>query len=559
MKTSEVLTLLDQLNTYIADDLERQELDFKEWNERSNSDAVSLAVKMAVCMANGGGGIVILGIRDKVRGRKNAIKGVPLYVDAIMLQKTIYDRTEPHITVNLEWITVPEGTGRILVMRIFPGMPPYTETDGSATIRVGKDCKPLTGSVRRDLMEQSGTADFTTNLTDRPWKELFSAVAMERIRLMMAEERAPDTLALMADEDLLSSVGAINNGKLTLGGLLLVGTNDAIARYIPNHYWSFRKMLSTTDYSIKDDGFHAIPIALYEIERYMAVHNLSTTIEAGFVHPEFSMYPQIALREALLNAFMHRDYRIPSAVMLKHYPDKLILTNPGTFIGGITSENILHHQPVTRNAHLADLLDKLRLVNRSNLGVPRIYKALLIEGKEPPQYRQVGESIELTMMASTLVPSFRRFVKKMSDDGILMDVDHLIVLNYLLRYREITSLEASTICQRSIEQARELLNNMESQLRLLQSGGASKGKYYTLKASVYALLEHDTEYNRDKRLDKESMKIRILTLLKERNLTNEEIRQFTGLTKLQVVRIMHELEIHGVKLAQKGRSSYYYL
>ena len=137
--------------------------------------------------------------------------------------------------------------------------------------------------------------------------------------------------------------------------------------------------------------------------------------------------------------------------------------------------------------------------------------------------------------------------------------NHAFTLNYLLRHREITSLETSNICQRSIEQARELLNNMENQLGLLQSGGASKGKYYTLKASVYALLERDAEYDRDKRLDKESMKIRILTLLKERNLTNEEIRQFTGLTKLQVVRMMHELEIHGVKLAQRGRSSYYYL
>jgi len=69
--------------------------------------------------------------------------------------------------------------------------------------------------------------------------------------------------------------------------------------------------------------------------------------------------------------------------MLKHYKDKLIITNPGNFIGGISPSNILHHPPVARNLHLTDLMDKLRLVNRSNLGVPRIYKSLLIEGKEP--------------------------------------------------------------------------------------------------------------------------------------------------------------------------------
>lgn len=47
----------------------------------------------------------------------------------------------------------------------------------------------------------------------------------------------------------------------------------------------------------------------------------------------------IALRESLLNAFGHRDYRIPGAIMFKQYKDKLILTNPVQFIGGITEKN----------------------------------------------------------------------------------------------------------------------------------------------------------------------------------------------------------------------------
>lgn len=64
--------------------------------------------------------------------------------------------------------------------------------------------------------------------------------------------------------------------------------------------------------------------------------------------------------------------------MLKHYKDRVVITNPGNFIGGISPMNILHHPPAARNSHLADLLDRLKLVNRSNLGVPRIYKALLI-------------------------------------------------------------------------------------------------------------------------------------------------------------------------------------
>ncbi|WP_257008329.1 ATP-binding protein [Bacillus sp. FJAT-45350] len=152
-------------------------------------------------------------------------------------------------------------------------------------------------------------------------------------------------------------------------------------------------MISDTDYSHRDDGTHAIPVALYELERYIAVDNPMVTVESGLVHPEFSTYPTIALREALLNAFGHRDYRMNGTIMLKQYNDKLILTNPGEFVGGITPKNILHHPPVARNNHLMDLLDRLKLVNRSNLGVSRIFRSLLIEGKEPPIYREVGSNI----------------------------------------------------------------------------------------------------------------------------------------------------------------------
>jgi len=379
------------------------------------------------------------------------------------------------------------------------------------------------------------------------------------VRMIMAEEHAPDTLLKMSDEDLLKSIGALKDGKLSIGGLLILGNSDALAKYVPNHRWDYRRMISSTDYSLKEGQNTAIPIGLYEIERFMAAENVTTTIEVGFLHPEFSMYPKIALREALLNAFAHRDYRIPGSVMLKHYKDKLIITNAGNFIGGISPNNILHHPPVARNSHLVDLLDKLRLVNRSNLGVPRIYKSLLIEGKEPPQYREIGECIELTLIASTIVPEFRSFIKKLNSKGIEVDVDHLIILNYLLRHREIDTFNAANICQRSIEQVREILSFMENNMKLIQSGGTVKKRYYSLTRQVYNMLEKGVEYDRDKRLDNESIKIRILSLLKERDLTNKEIRQMTGMDRQQVLRLMKEMETDGVIIKGIGRGSYYHL
>lgn len=78
---AEINLLLDELDELPADDLEDQELDFKEWNNRSRKDAVNLVVEMAICMANGGGGTVVFGVKDNVVGRKKAIIGVPDEID----------------------------------------------------------------------------------------------------------------------------------------------------------------------------------------------------------------------------------------------------------------------------------------------------------------------------------------------------------------------------------------------------------------------------------------------------------------------------------------------
>ena len=76
---------------------------------------------------------------------------------------------------------------------------------------------------------------------------------------------------------------------------------------------------------------------------------------------------------------------------------------------------------------------------------------------------------------------------------------------------------------------------------------------------MYDFLEKGIEYDRNKRLDKESIKMRILSILRDRNLTNIEIRQMTGFERQQVLRLMRELESDGVKLSGSGRGAFYYL
>jgi ATP-dependent DNA helicase RecG len=137
--SAEITQLLNELDTTIADTLEDQDLDFKEWDTKSLKNAVKTVVEMAICMANGGGGTVVFGVSDKVQGRLRAILGVPPEVDQNILMRQVYDSTDPKITPVFEELRVPEGTGRLLIMQINRGSPPIpTQADlgksGSARI-----------------------------------------------------------------------------------------------------------------------------------------------------------------------------------------------------------------------------------------------------------------------------------------------------------------------------------------------------------------------------------------------------------------------------------------
>jgi ATP-dependent DNA helicase RecG len=155
----EIQDLLNQLENQPAHTLEDQDLDFKEWITRSMADSVAMVVEMSVCMANGGGGTVVFGINDKLTGRDKAIVGVLPELDINRLKKAVYDATDPKLTPVFQDISVPEGTGRLIVMQIYPGLPPYTDTSGKGKIRIGKDCQPLTGKLRRKIMVETGETD----------------------------------------------------------------------------------------------------------------------------------------------------------------------------------------------------------------------------------------------------------------------------------------------------------------------------------------------------------------------------------------------------------------
>jgi len=563
---TEVRALLTRLDEVEADALEAQDLDFKEWPADSRQ-AIRQAVDIAVCMANGGGGTVVLGVRDRAIGRAKAIRGVPASADPHQLKREIYERTAPKLTPEILELSVPEGTGRLLLMQVHGGLPPYTTTAGAGTVRRGKDCVPLTGDLRDRLMVERGDSDVTAVTIAEPVESLLSASALERMRDMARQEKAPADMLRKSDLDLLGALEVLRDNRLTKAGLLIAGNAEAIARHLPNYAWTHERMKSATVYVDRADGRDtrdlALPLALLALESRINADNPITTVERGLHHFEFRAYPTVALREALLNALCHLDLRLASPVLVKQFPRKLEITNPGGLVGGITPANILHHPPLARNPLLVHALSKLRLVNRSNLGIGRMFEAMLIEGKEPPLIIDEESAVRVVFKRQETSASFREFITDEGKAGRVLDVDHLLVLRFLLTHAEIDTATGAELCQRREAEMRDILDEMVQVYDYLERGGAGRGTWWRLKPALHRKLEGAGHAERDQRIDLDVAKTRVLNMLKQRHqrrqagLSNAEVREVTGYTRQQVNRLIHELEPESVRMVGHGRGARY--
>ncbi len=192
---------------------------------------------------------------------------------------------------------------------------------------------------------------------------------------------------------------------------------------------------------------------------------------------------------------------------------------------------ILHHAPVTRNRYLVEtVLLATRLANRQNLGVPRIFRALLDEGKEPPTFDEIGQTVRVTFPGQKVDQAFKGLLKFLTDQqGAYLDVDDLLLLHFFRRRHEARWTDIREAYPYNDRRLRERLASLENQLLMLEHSGTGRGTIYRLSRRASAILNESAAYDMTGRLDLEAIKVRILSLLKDRPLRNSDIRSFTDL------------------------------
>lgn len=119
---------------------------------------------------------------------------------------------------------------------------------------------------------------------------------------------------------------------------------------------------------------------------------LGTTI-SGIRRKDKEEIPVVALREAIANAIIHRNYLIHGMIQISVFDDRLEISSPGALYGGLTKEQMLNGVSRLRNPLLAAAFRRMNIIEQWGTGVQRIFAACQHAGVKPPSFCLSGDSL----------------------------------------------------------------------------------------------------------------------------------------------------------------------
>lgn len=505
------------------------------------------AVLHAVAFANARGGDLVFGFTPT-----GGVAGVASQ-DTHRLAKTILAQTRPGILVDV-W-HYPTDFGVLVVVSTPEGHTPHATADGLRVRRVGRENLPITPDQDLDMQVARGDLDYTDRTLPELTRAALDPMQLLYLREILRRKSGSADLLEQDDEGLLQSLGLLDpKGAPRVAALLLLGHKQLLRDRIPQSEVVY---LHLTDHGEPDvqESLH-LPLlhALSRVQDLIEARNQIATLRQGLFHFQIKDFDEDVIREALVNALVHRDYsRRDGMVQIVHSRERLELSNPGGFIGGISPENILYHPPRHRNRRLTEVLQQLGLMERAGMGVNRLFRCLLRRGKGAPEYDVSAESIRLTLEGGTLDEPFARFISDEEARGQVFSLDMLIVLSSLKRSRTIDRASAARSCQRSDRAMLSSLTRMVD-LGYLERVGGGRGTTYRLSGHVHAQLGSSVAYFRDRGLSQRRQRALVLEVVEElSSITLEECQELCGTTSADARNLLDGLVQEQLLCQHDGR------
>jgi ATP-dependent DNA helicase RecG len=514
----------DELKAWLGAE-EGARFEFKEAKTNFHFDRL---VQYATAIANEGGGKIVLGVTDS---RPRKVVGTKAFVTAERTKQGLIDRLR--LRFEVEEMSHPHGRVVIVHVPARPlGMPVHDH--GTYWMRSGDSLVPMAPDMLKRIFEETGP-DFSAEVCAGATLADLDPRAIEDFRQRWMRHSGNAALAGLPVEQILSDAELLVGGRVTYAALILLGSPAALGKRLAQAEVIF-------EYRSSDAGLPAQQrveyrqgfFAYYEdLWRSVNSRNDRQSYQDGLFRMEIPTFDEQVIREAILNAVSHRDYRLGGSVFVRQFPRRMEIVSPGGLPAGITPENILDRQS-PRNRRIAEAFARCGLIERSGQGINRMFEQSIKQSKPLPDFSGSDEyQVSLVIRGDVQDVAFVRFLERLGAERLASFGTHdFLVLDFVRNERRVP------------EHLRERLDRLV-EFGVIERLGRGRGARLMLSKSLYAAIGATGAYTRKRGLDHETNKALLLKHLKDgrgKGSPLSELQQvLPALSARRVQRLMDEL------------------
>ncbi len=445
-----------------------------------------------VAFANSDGGTIVPGYDEHGRETSSLTSE-----DVEALLRRAAALTSPPVRAAIE--ASGNASGPAVLIRVPRSLDLHSLADGRVFVRTGRENRALTGEEIRGLASTKSTGDYEADAVAGATLDDFDdAIVAEYIARRESRTRrltgiVPPTVQNAAS--LLHDIGALDfHGRPTVAGVLLFCRNPQA--FLPHSGVVFVKFPGTgprgeqgrVGYGRREEIGGPLSQVIQRTWQVVFEEMRVGAIVKGLEREEVLEYPVFAVREALVNAVCHRDYRLRGRrIEVRKYADRLEIISPGGLAGYITLDNIIEEH-FSRNPRIVQGLFQWGYIEELGLGVDRMIEDMVAAGHPSPRFHATSYSFTVTLsnvrerrVALQGLYAGSAGEPRSSADPSGMNERQVRAVHYLREHSRITNRDMQALCpQVTAETLRADLSGLVD-LGVLLRVGEKKGTYYILK------------------------------------------------------------------------------
>lgn len=341
-------------------------------------------------LANERGGRLVFGMKDK---RPHEVVGTSFGEGNLgALEDAIYDKMQIRVPIKEEFEPSNDDPNRkrVIIFNV-PSRPigKMLKYEGVPLMRTGESLREMSDEeIYKILSEQE--PDFSAKVCNGLTIDDLDPEAIKVMKQKYAEKNENPGFEGIADEQVLSDLELLVDGKLNYAALVLLGNSKAIRKYMPqnNVVIEYRNDPASIQYDDRQEFQQPLFLAIENIWAYINQPRLNPQVhisENAYIF-DIKLFNKETIREAVLNAIAHRSMIVQNDVVIKQSPSELTITNAGGFPIGVDKSNVLTVNSTPRSKRLAEVLQKTGLVEKSGQGVDKMFTNCIMESKPLPDF-----------------------------------------------------------------------------------------------------------------------------------------------------------------------------